>query len=76
MVLSGVAPGREGQRWQLATPATARSELLSAPADSFPNPEALNFTQIGRRSTTLRQNDPNDNEGLASKILQFHSNWE
>lgn len=58
-------PGQEGQRWQLAHPATARSEPLSAPTDSPLNPEALNFTQIGKSHTKLRQNDPNDNEGLA-----------
>lgn len=69
-------PGQEGQRWQSAHPPTARSEPLSAPADSPLNPQALNFTQIGRRRTKLRQNDPNNNEGLAQKILQFHSNWK
>lgn len=57
-------PGQEGQCWLLAHPATARFESLSAPADSPLNPEALNFTQIGKSHTKLRQNDPNDNEGL------------
>lgn len=65
MVLSGVARARGGQRWQLAHPATARCEPLSAPADSPLNPEALNFTQIGSCHTKLGQNDPDDNEGLA-----------
>lgn len=47
-------PGQEGQRWQLAHPAVARSQPLSATADSPLNPEALNFTQIGKSHITLR----------------------
>lgn len=58
-------PGQEGQCWQLAHRATARSEPLSAPADSPLNPEAFHFTQIGKSRSKLRQNDLNDNEGLA-----------
>lgn len=64
-MLSGVGQARRGSAGSLAHPAAARSEPLSAPADSPLNPEALNFTQIGKSHTKLRQNDLNDNEGLA-----------
>jgi len=58
-------PGQEGQRCLSAHAAAACSESLSVAADSVLNPEAFNFTQIGKSHPKLRQNDPNDNEGLA-----------
>lgn len=57
-------PGQEGQRWQLARPATARSGPLSAPADPPLHPEASISHKL-EGAAKLRQNDPDDNEGLA-----------
>lgn len=58
---SVMSPRPTGARLAVGT----SCNVLSVPADSPLNPKALNFTQIGKSHTKWRQNDPNDNEGLA-----------
>lgn len=55
VALSGVAQARRGYAGSEHIQPQLTQEPLSAPADFLLHPQALNFTQIGRRHTKLRE---------------------